>query len=307
MYAFFSSFALHQMNFSMSGWSAFRITIFAARRVLPPDLITPANASKPFMKESGPEARPPPESTASSSRSAERFEPVPEPHLNSMPSVLARSRIDSSESFTETMKHAEHCGRITPDSSLATRSGCLVVNPAVAARLLHADVEPDRRVEARLLRQHQVRQLEPEILAVRVGLEVAVLLAPVRDGVDHALDQLRDAGLALGRPEFAVEILAGDDIGGRLRPVDRDLDIALLEDDGAFIISNGGGAGLPLDIVVRSLPGLQARREVARERNPGPGFGGGFGLQLFHFRTQIDGELAHVIALLGIPNGLSPP
>ena len=110
------------MNFSISGWSALRITILAARRVLPPDLMTPAKASKPFMKESGPEARPPPESMASSSRSGERLVPVPEPHLNSMPSVLARSRMDSSESFTETMKQAEHCGRATPDSSLAMRS-----------------------------------------------------------------------------------------------------------------------------------------------------------------------------------------
>ncbi len=82
----------------------------AARRVLPPDLITPANASKPFMKLSGPEARPPPERMAFSSRSEERFVPVPEPHLNSMPSVFARSRMDSSESVTELMKQAEHCG-----------------------------------------------------------------------------------------------------------------------------------------------------------------------------------------------------
>ena len=37
-----------------------RITILAARRVLPPDLITPAKASKPFMKLTGPEAEPPP-------------------------------------------------------------------------------------------------------------------------------------------------------------------------------------------------------------------------------------------------------
>ena len=87
--------------------------------------MTPAKASKPFMNESGPEARPPPESTAFSSRSAERFDPVPEPHLNSMPSVLAKSRMDSSESFTETMKQAEHCGCTTPDSSLATRSAVL--------------------------------------------------------------------------------------------------------------------------------------------------------------------------------------
>ena len=37
-------------------------------------------------------------------RRLEKFVPVPEPHLNSMPSVLARSRIDSSESFTELMR-----------------------------------------------------------------------------------------------------------------------------------------------------------------------------------------------------------
>jgi hypothetical protein len=39
-----------------------------------------------------------------------------------MPSVFARSRIDSSESFTDTMKHAEHCGRSTPLSSFRTAS-----------------------------------------------------------------------------------------------------------------------------------------------------------------------------------------
>ncbi len=116
----------------------------AARRVLPPDLMTPAKASKPFMKESGPEARPPPERMAFSSRRAERLVPVPEPHLKSMPSVLARSRMDSSESFTETMKQAEHCGRQHAGFQLADAAGLLVVDPAVAARFLHADVEPDR-------------------------------------------------------------------------------------------------------------------------------------------------------------------
>jgi len=51
-----SSFALHQMNSSMSGWSTSRTTIFAARRVLPPDLIVPADASAPRMKLTGPDA-----------------------------------------------------------------------------------------------------------------------------------------------------------------------------------------------------------------------------------------------------------
>src|SRR3954453_14655344 len=54
--AFSSSRALHQMNSSMSGWSTSRTTILAARRVLPPDLIVPADASAPRMNETGPEA-----------------------------------------------------------------------------------------------------------------------------------------------------------------------------------------------------------------------------------------------------------
>src|SRR6186997_1215486 len=86
------------------------MTIFAARRVLPPDLMTPANASKPFMKETGPDAVPPPASTSTDERIDERFEPVPDPNLKSMPSVFARPRIDSIVSCTELMKQAEHCG-----------------------------------------------------------------------------------------------------------------------------------------------------------------------------------------------------
>src|SRR5512146_3355172 len=105
-----SSFCLHSMNSTISGWSTLRMTIVAARRVLPPDLMTPAKASKPFMKLSGPEAVPPPESDSVEERRALRLVPVPEPHLKSMPSVLARVRMESSESCTELMKQAEHCG-----------------------------------------------------------------------------------------------------------------------------------------------------------------------------------------------------
>src|SRR6476659_1542785 len=87
-----------------------RITILAARRVLPPDLIAPANASKPRMNDTGPDAVPPPFRCSRELRSADRFEPVPEPYLKSMPSVFARPRIDDIESSTELMKHALHCG-----------------------------------------------------------------------------------------------------------------------------------------------------------------------------------------------------
>src|SRR3990172_1707636 len=108
--AFFSSSALLLMKSTMSGWSILRMTIFAARRVLPPDLMTPANASKPRMNDTGPDAVPPPDSCSRDERSVDRFDPVPEPNLNSMPSVLASVRIDSIESLTELMKQAEHCG-----------------------------------------------------------------------------------------------------------------------------------------------------------------------------------------------------
>src|ERR1017187_5722666 len=110
--AFFSSRSLHRMNSSTSGWSTLRMTIFAARRVLPPDLIAPAKLSKPFMKETGPDAMPPEESDSVDERSEERFEPVPDPNLKSMPSVLARSRIEDIESPTELMKHADAGDRV---------------------------------------------------------------------------------------------------------------------------------------------------------------------------------------------------
>src|SRR3981081_4198407 len=107
-HAFFSSSALQVMKSTMSGWSALRMTILAARRVVPPDLIDPAKESYPRMKETGPEAVPPPDSCSRLERSTDRLVPVPEPNLKSIPSVLARSRIDSIESWTE-MKQALPC------------------------------------------------------------------------------------------------------------------------------------------------------------------------------------------------------
>src|SRR5271170_100849 len=86
------------------------MTILAARRVLPPLLITPAKASKPFMKLTGPDAMPPPERVSLLPRNEEKLVPVPEPHLKCIPSVRVRPTIDSMLSCTELMKHAEHCG-----------------------------------------------------------------------------------------------------------------------------------------------------------------------------------------------------
>src|SRR5258708_23103359 len=61
------------------------------------------------MKATGPDAVPPPGRCYFEERSTDRLVRVPEPNLKSMPSVLTRSRIDSIESWTELMKHAEPC------------------------------------------------------------------------------------------------------------------------------------------------------------------------------------------------------
>src|SRR3954471_13720128 len=98
------------MNSSMSGWSTSSTTIFAARRVLPPDLIVPADESAPRMKETGPEAWPPFDSCSCEERSRERLTPEPEPPRKITPSRRIQSRIESIESSIERMKQAEHCG-----------------------------------------------------------------------------------------------------------------------------------------------------------------------------------------------------
>src|SRR5215213_10913541 len=103
------------MNSSTSGWSTSRTTIFAARRVLPPDLIVPADASAPRMNETGPDAVPPEERSSLLERIRERLSPAPEPPLKMNPSSLYQLRIESIESSTERIKHALTCwGELVP-------------------------------------------------------------------------------------------------------------------------------------------------------------------------------------------------
>src|SRR4051795_8362984 len=104
-----SSRALVITNSSMSGGSTSRTTILAARRVAPPDLMVPAEASAPRMKETGPDAVPPLESSSLDERIREMLRPAPEPPLKMNPSSLYQLRIESIESSTARMKQAETC------------------------------------------------------------------------------------------------------------------------------------------------------------------------------------------------------
>src|SRR3954469_18451855 len=103
----FSSRAFVSMNSSMSGWSTSRTTILAARRVAPPDLIVPALASAPRMKETGPEAVPPELSSSLLERMRDRLRPAPDPPLKMKPSSRYQFRIESIVSSTDRMKHAD--------------------------------------------------------------------------------------------------------------------------------------------------------------------------------------------------------
>src|SRR3954470_12085139 len=104
-----SSRALVSTNSSMSGWWTSRTTILAARRVAPPLLMVPAEASAPRMKLTGPLAVPPEESNSLELRMRERLRPAPEPPLKMKPSSLYQLRIESIESSTERMKQALTC------------------------------------------------------------------------------------------------------------------------------------------------------------------------------------------------------
>src|ERR1700761_1016793 len=112
---FSSSRALVSPNSSMSGWSTSRTTILAARRVAPPDLLVPAEASAPRMNETGPLAVPPELSSSLLERMRDRFTPAPEPPLKIRPSSRYQFRIESMVSSTARMKQAETCcGDVVP-------------------------------------------------------------------------------------------------------------------------------------------------------------------------------------------------
>ena len=112
---FASSLALVSMNSSTSGWSTSSTTIFAARRVAPPDLMVPADASAPRMNETGPEAVPPEDSSSLDERMRDRLRPAPEPPLKIRPSSRYQLRIESMVSSTARMKQAlTCCGELVP-------------------------------------------------------------------------------------------------------------------------------------------------------------------------------------------------
>src|SRR3569833_2112053 len=103
------------MNSSMSGWSMSRTTILVVWWVASLVVMVPAEAAAPRMKETGPEAVPPEESSSLEERMRERFSPAPEPPLKIRPSSRYQFRIESIVSSTARMKQAlTCCGEAVP-------------------------------------------------------------------------------------------------------------------------------------------------------------------------------------------------
>ncbi len=95
------------MKSRISGWSASSTTIFAARRVMPPDLVAPAARSSTSRKLIKPLEVPPPESRSVLPRSLLKLVPEPEPYLKTRASSWTRLKIESRSSLQLWMKQAE--------------------------------------------------------------------------------------------------------------------------------------------------------------------------------------------------------
>ncbi len=83
------------------------MTILAARRVVPPDLMAPAARSPILRNDIRPEDLPPPDSGSFSPRRLEKLVPLPEPYLKMRASRVQRSMMPPSltrSSATDWMK-----------------------------------------------------------------------------------------------------------------------------------------------------------------------------------------------------------
>ena len=127
---FCSSTTFHRMKLRMSGWSRLRITILAARRVVPPDLMAPAARSPIRRNDIRPEDLPPPERGSFSPRRLEKLVPLPEPYLKMRASRVQRSMMPPSltrSSETDWMKQLwtmTLLERYCPLSVWMSKTGC---------------------------------------------------------------------------------------------------------------------------------------------------------------------------------------
>ena len=120
---------------------------------------------------------------------------------------------------------------------------------------------------------------------VFIGGEVTHVLAPFRDGISHAADQLLDTAFTLLRTHLAVEIFGDHDVGSGLRPRLGNLDVLLLKDHLSFFIGDSRAAQFPFHVIKRMNAFL--------------------GEETFEFQTTFTGKSIRPDKSLGSDNRLS--
>ena len=215
---FCSSRTFQPMNCSMSGWSMSTTTIFAARRVVPPDLMAPA-ARSPILQEAhqpgGPAAAGQRLVLAAQTREVGAGAgAVLEQARLADPQVHDPALVD--QVVGDALDEAGVRLRPLVGGARRVRLAGLVVDEPVALRRavdavgpVQAGVEPLRRVRRRLLRRQHEAQLVEEGARVRLAVEVAALPAPVGPGAGQPVEHLLGAALAavalaLGKPASAA-------------------------------------------------------------------------------------------------------
>ena len=153
---------------------------------------------------------------------------MPEPNLKSMPSVLARPRIDSIVSLTELMKQAEACGCVSIPT--LNQTGLLK-----AAFCVHEQV---RQLVARSLRGRRRSRSSP---APRPSRAIVSTTREIRP---------RTLLSRSGEPSCPRKYFEATMLVAVWLQVGRDLDAVLLEDRLALLVVDHGGALLPGHLVV---------------------------------------------------------
>ncbi len=118
-----------------------------------------------------------------------------------------------------------------------------------AVDIVEAHVEPDGGVERAVLVDTEPRQFAVKGLGVGLGGEVAVLAAAVGNGAADAMDELLEGVLPLSRFDVAVEVFAGDDLGGQLAPGGGHFNIILGKNGLAAVAIDPCGTLFPVNLI----------------------------------------------------------
>ena len=134
---------------------------------------------------------------------------MPEPHLKSMPSVLARVRIESSESSTELMKQAEHCGLLVAGGRVTRRRRCAgssasSARPQSGSSRSQPTLNQTGELKATFCVSSRCTSSSWKMRGVFGSGEVAAVDAPVADGLGHAADELANRSPNVSLLPFTV-------------------------------------------------------------------------------------------------------